>query len=319
MTFDAFGLVDPNSRSVVESSVYSHGVYAELQFRPMSYFKVQTGVRYEEHSTAGSEAIPRLGIIVNPYDELAIKMSTGKHFRAPTINDLFWPDTGYVKGNPNLVAETGWHSDVTVEQLFWQKKAMASISYFKTDIDDKIDWAEDPNDPNIINWGGYWKPTNVNKFESHGVEVAIQASPLEALEVNLSYTWLDAEEEQSPGAWRQATNTAENTFKTEASYFFAFGLTAALTVRYVDERPSAYASDSAVEPEHSLDSYWTTDLKLSQVLGDHWLLAVTATNLFDKGYATNSADFYDDAYPAVPNCEYPGAEQSFFGTVTYEF
>lgn len=34
------------------------------------------------------------------------------------MNDLYWPESAYVRGNPNLKPETGWHSDLTVEQSF---------------------------------------------------------------------------------------------------------------------------------------------------------------------------------------------------------
>lgn len=315
---NAFGAPVAGSHSKEESGVYTRAGYAEAQYRPNKYVKMLAGMRHEDHSISGSEAIPRFGLIINPSEKTAVKFSHGKHFRAPTINDLFWPDDGFTKGNTDLIAETGWHSDATVEQSMWQDKVMATLTYFQANIDDKIAWAEDPADPNIINWGGYWKPSNVNKFESQGVEASLIVTPVDPLRIALSYTYLNAEEEKVSGAWRQATNTPKNTFKADLGYFFSFGLYANVVVRYLDERPSAYASDADTVAEHVLDPYWTTDIKISQNIGEHWLLSLTATNLFDKGYDTNSGDFYG-ATSSTPNCGYPGAERSFFGSVTYEF
>lgn len=316
---DAFGTPVLAPHTQVESNVYTRGAYAEAQYRPNNYLKLLTGVRQETHSTAGSETIPRFGLIVNPFENTVVKVTHGKHFRAPSINDLFWPDSGFSKGNTTLLAETGWHSDISLEQSLWQDKILATLSCFRTDIDNKIAWAEDPTDPNISNWGGYWKPSNVNQFESRGLELGLTMFPIDPLRIALGYTYLDAQEENAPGAWRQATNTAENIFKGTIAYLFSFDLHTEMVVRYVDERPSAYASDTALQPEHILSSYWTADIKLRQGLGEHWVVELTATNLFDKGYDTNASDFYGATYPAIPNCGYPGGGRSFFASIGYEF
>ena len=316
---DAYGAAVAGSRTLLESSVYTRGAYSEIQYRPLHYIKLLAGLRHEQHSTAGSESIPRFGLVINPYETTAIKLSHGKHFRAPSINDLFWPDDGFTKGNTALIAETGWHSDVTIEQSLWQERIMATLSAFRTDTDDKITWAEDPADPNTINWGGYWKPSNVNQFTSRGVELGLTVTPVEPLHISLAYTYVNAEEEKVDGAWRQATNTADNTFKVEAGYLLPFGLYVDMVVRYVDERPSAYATDADLSPEHVLPSYWTADIKLSQNLGEHWLLTFTATNLFDTEYDTNSSDFYGATYEATQNAGYPGAGRSLFASLSYEF
>lgn len=316
---DAYGAAVADSRTLMGSSVFTRGAYSEVQYRPLHYIKLLAGLRHEQHSTAGSESIPRFGLVINPYETTAIKLSHGKHFRAPSINDLFWPDDGFTKGNTALIAETGWHSDVTIEQSLWQDRIMATLSAFRTDIDDKITWAEDPVDPNIINWGGYWKPSNVNQFTSRGVELGLTVTPVDPLRISLAYTYVNAEEEKVDGIWRQATNTADNTFKVDAGYLFPFGLYVDMVVRYVDERPSAYATDADISPEHVLPSYWTADIKLSQNLGEHWLLTFTATNLFDTEYDTNSSDFYGATYEATQNAGYPGAGHSLFASLSYEF
>ena len=48
-------------------------------------------IRQEEHSTFGSKVLPRYGLIVNPCKTTTLKFNTGRHFNAPTPNDLFWP------------------------------------------------------------------------------------------------------------------------------------------------------------------------------------------------------------------------------------
>ncbi len=42
-----------------------------------------------------------------PY-ALKIKANYGTAFKAPTLNDLFWPNTGWAMGNPDLKSEKSW-------------------------------------------------------------------------------------------------------------------------------------------------------------------------------------------------------------------
>lgn len=220
-------------------------------------------------------------------------------------------------GNTGLDPETGWHSDATIEQSFWQNKIMATVSYFKVDADDKIDWAEDPTTLNMFG-GPYWKPTNLNSFVSEGWEAGVALRPNQASRINISYTYNDAEEEKTKGTWRDATNVPKNTFKADFGYSWGFGLNANIVARYIDERPAIYASNTDTTPAYVLDSYWTTDLKISQTIRENWLFSLSVNNIFDKGYGTYASTFYDAAFP-YPYAEYPGSGRSAYASLTYEF
>ncbi|PIP37423.1 MAG: hypothetical protein COX20_01555, partial [Desulfobacterales bacterium CG23_combo_of_CG06-09_8_20_14_all_52_9] len=139
----------PASREFFDADLHTTGLYTEAQYRPCDYFKAIAGVRQEKHSTFGTENLPLFGAVINAGDRTAIKISHGKHFLAPTPNDLFWPnqDFGFysLEGNPDLKPETGWHSDATVEHRFWKDRIFAFLTYFEWDINDKIQWQPDDN------------------------------------------------------------------------------------------------------------------------------------------------------------------------------
>ncbi|MCX5877134.1 MAG: TonB-dependent receptor [Deltaproteobacteria bacterium] len=314
---DAYGVAVAGSNTEAQHEVFTRGSYGEAQWQANQYLKLLTGLRYEEHSMFGHETLPRFGLVVTPQETTTIKLGHGKHFKAPTMNDLYWPENAYVRGNPDLKPETGWHSDLTLEQSFLKKKLTASASYFKWNIDDKIDWAENPAFPGP--WGDKYTPSNINSYEATGWEFGLVAKPLDSVKLGLSYTRTNAEEEMATGFWRQAQYTPRNLFKGQADYFLPSGLTTSVVVRYVGDRPAYYLSATSTAPRYTLDSYMTTDLRISQRFKEHWLAAINCNNIFDAGYDTYMANFRDEALGSTTRQGYPGAGRSAFASLSYEF
>ena len=312
---DANGAEVSSTRSSTSAGLHTTGTFAEAQYRPCKFFKALTGVRLEDHSEFGTETLPFYGLIFNPLENTALKLSHGKHFLAPTPNDLFWPyeDWGWgmgTQGNPNLKPETGWHTDATAEQTFFDEKVFITLSYFKWNIDDKISWVPDSN--------FFYRPQNLDSYEADGWELGTKIGPFYNLILALSYTNTDAKETKKGGAKRQARYTPDNQFKGSLTYWTEFDLNATATVRYVAKRPGMYDNDTDINPSRTLASYWTVDLKIEQRLYDHWILTLTGNNLFDKGYETYVQTFYDSTGTATL-CPYPGAGRSVFFGATYEY
>jgi iron complex outermembrane receptor protein len=248
------------------------------------------GLRHEDHSTFGTEDLPRFGLTVNPAETTALKMTHGKQFLAPTPNDLFWPQTLYTKGNENLSPETGWHSDVTLEQSRFDDRLFVTGSAFQWDLDDRIQWVMDP-----ATW--VYSPTNLKSYEARGFELGTKVGPVKDMTLSLDYTYLDAEEEAQE--YGRDVATSQKSWKTRRRDESA-GMGTYKTVAY------------------TLDSYWTVDVKLQKHLFDHWIVSGQANNLFDAEYDSYLATFYSEAVP-YPVASYPGAGQSFFFSLTYEY
>ncbi|MBC8433042.1 MAG: TonB-dependent receptor [Desulfobacterales bacterium] len=241
VSLDATGVEIASTRTTADADLHTKGAFAEAQYRPCKYLKMLAGIRSEDHSTFGAENIPRFGLIINPLENTALKLNHGKHFKAPTPNDLFWPyeDWGWgtgAQGNPNLKPEIGWHTDVTAEQTLINNKLFLTLSYFNWDIDDKIRWAPDAN--------FFYRPENLDRYSAEGWEVGTKLGPIYNLTLALNYTYTDAKESKTSGLERQALYTPKQHFKGDLTYWFDFGLTVTATVRYMDERPGYYASDT---------------------------------------------------------------------------
>ena len=308
----------PGTQTVNKYHLFTKAAFAEAQYRPCNLFKVQLGIRQEDHSMFGHENIPRYGVILNPLEKTALKINRGKHFRAPTTNDLFWPDDGFSRGNPDLKPETGWHTDATLEQNFFEDKVFIAFTYFDWDLKDKINWAENPNFPNAYG-GSYWTPSNVDNYDANGWELGTRIGPFYHSTLSLSYTYLDAKEKKKGCAIRQALYTPNHQFKGDFTYWHNIGLTVTATVRYVDKRPYYAGANTGSTPDEMLPSYWTADLKIEQRLYKHWLFSLQGNNLFDKGYTTYLLNFQDQSTSVTSRQGYPGAGRSVFFSASYEY
>jgi len=320
---------DQTVKTTTDAHLFTKGVFTEAEYRPSPFWKALAGFRHENHSVFGSENLPFYGLVINPLETTALKINHGKHFLAPTPNDLYWPADPYTRGNPDLKPETGWHTDITLEQALLNDKLFAAISYFHWNVDDKIQWEPDSQ--------GVFSPINLAGYKADGLEVGARIGPFYDLTLALSYTYTDAEEEsreytlqdyftpdfQFHMVKRRASYIPENQFKADLIYKSHFGLTLTATVRYVGDRV-AYWTEATTYPEtktvtYTLDSYWTADLKAQQRLYDHWIVSLSGSNLFDKGYDTRFGTFTDQATGKTSVCTYPGAGRSVFTSIAYEF
>jgi iron complex outermembrane receptor protein len=328
---DASGAEVSETKSTTRADLHTTGTFAEGQYRPCKFFKAVAGLRYEDDSEFGTESLPLYGLVFNPLKDTVLKFTHGKHFLAPTPNDLFWPkeDWGWgmgTEGNPDLKPEMGWHTDLTLEQAVFGNRVFLTGSYFNWDMDDRIQWADDGT--------GFWRPTNLKSYEADGIEVGARIGPFFDFTLSIDYTYLDAEEEAeeygreeptSQKAWktRRATYSPERQFKGTLIYEGPSDLTASLTVRYVSDR-LRYRDETTNWVDYNtvvytLYSYWTTDVKLEQRLFEHWVLSAQSTNLFDKGYDTYLSTFRNEDANVTTVQGFPGAGRSVFFSVTYEY
>ena len=310
VSLDSTGIEVNGSKTKAEAGLHTTGAFAEGRYRPCKFFKALAGIRHEDHSTFGSELLPLYGLIVNPFKNTALKLSHGKHFLAPTLNDLFWPEDPYTKGNSDLKPETGRHTDITFEQTLLDDKLFITLSYFRWDVDDKIQWDLDAD------W--VYTPQNLNSYKADGLEAGVKIRLLHNFCFAANYTYTDAKEENE-FVTRRATYTPAHQLKGDLTFWSDFGFSGMATVRYVGER-GFYGSDKNItSPVETLNSYCTFDLKIEQQIDDHWRLSLQANNLFDKGYDTYLTSFTDQTTGERSLAGYPGAGRSIFFNVSFEY
>jgi vitamin B12 transporter len=118
-------------------------------------------VRFDHFSDVAGSIDPRLGVNIGLWrsQELRLKTSIGKSFRAPTFYDLYWK-TG---GNPDLKPEHSVSFDAGLAlSIDFLGSMELEGTYFDIRTNDRIVWTPDP--------GGLWSPKNLRSVRSNGAE-----------------------------------------------------------------------------------------------------------------------------------------------------
>lgn len=125
---------------------------------------VRTSLRFENVSTGQKPITYNLALNYKLNEKIELKMNTGKVYRLPTLNDLYWNPGG----NPNLKPEEGFTSDGTIcfEQKYKSTTFILDAGIFNKRISNWILWLPGSN--------GNPTPSNVQEVWSRGTETTWQ-------------------------------------------------------------------------------------------------------------------------------------------------
>ncbi|KPL00243.1 MAG: hypothetical protein AMJ91_05135 [candidate division Zixibacteria bacterium SM23_73_3] len=110
-----------------------------------------------------------------------LKLSYGKAFRAPTFNDLYWPDGG----NKDLKPEKG--GSLGAGLLFTGRKISSQVFVFHRKVKNLISWQP-------LGENGLWQPFNLDRSTSSGVELELDYRISESLDCDVNYSYNKGEE-----------------------------------------------------------------------------------------------------------------------------
>ena len=156
----------------------------EQQFRLFNRLFITGGTRIEDNSVFGS-ATTGQGSVLFVIKETGTRLrgSAGTGFRAPTFNDLFFPDFG----NPNLQPERSQTWDVGIDQNLWQNRIRLKVTYFATHFTEAITCCV------VLPTAPFGGPVNAGKARSKGVETSAEVDLLPNLVASFAYTYTDTD------------------------------------------------------------------------------------------------------------------------------
>jgi outer membrane cobalamin receptor len=245
------------------------------------------GLRYD--SIASEERFsPKASVLIKLPWQTNLSLSAGQGFRVPEMNALFWPDTDWAVGNPDLKPEKSTEYEINVQKFFGNTGHIKVVGFEKRSTD-LIQWQAPETNP------FKWSPVNVSKARIRGFETEGKLH-LDILDLGLSYTFMDPEDRTTDDKIRFSTR---HQIKGSASVYPMKGTTVSFEASYI----SRY-----VVRKGDPGCYFLLDGKISQKIKlpkGATELFITGKNILDRDYQTTK--------------DYPMPPVQFLGGISYSF
>ena len=167
----------------------------------LSRIAIFPAVRWDHYSDFEAGTNPKLGFLASfgRGRIAAIKANIGRSYRAPTLNELYWPTDAFASGNPDLKPERSTDADFGIH-FHWQTHHPSpvtryafrcGVSYFQNSFRNRIQWSPGQ--------AGKWSPQNLSEAHSAGLEAetwmrASFWSTPDLLSLGARYTFVKAED-----------------------------------------------------------------------------------------------------------------------------
>ncbi|MDX1384387.1 MAG: TonB-dependent receptor, partial [Thermoanaerobaculia bacterium] len=243
--------------------------FVQDQWSVGEHVNLTGAIRNDDHSVFGDETSYRVtGTGAFNRTQTRIYGSVGSAFRAPNFNELYFP----FSGDPTLRPETSEGWDLGIHHHGPRNRWSVDLAWFDIEFDDLIDF-----DLATFTF------KNVASAKSEGAELTLRYQPLDALDLVLSHTWNETEDESTgdPLARRP-----ENRTTLVAQFLATDRLDGAVSAAAVSDRVDSTGLD--------MDDYVKMDLSL-RFRAFSWLRPFARIE-----------NLLDEDYEEVPNFTTPG-------------
>jgi vitamin B12 transporter len=168
-----------------EAQNHTRSLFFEQQLRFFDRLFLSGGFRVEDNNVFGTHTTSRgsLAFLVRETGS-RIRGSAGSGFRAPTLNDLFFP--GF--SNVALQPEQSFAWDVGVDQALWSNRIRLGITYFHSVVDNLIGTAAIATPPFVA-------VVNTGTARASGIEFTSAVDLLDTLTAFVNYTHTNSDNE----------------------------------------------------------------------------------------------------------------------------
>ena len=241
------------------------GVFAQYQAF-LDKQDLQVGLRWDDveaidtrttYNLAWGYALPR---------NMRVTASHGTGFKAPTFNDLYWPDAG----DPSLVPEKSVHWELGLGGE-WDGWGW-SVRGFQTRIRDLINWAPAPTDAEPWRWA----VGNIDTAQIRGVETTLEGD-WQGWAVGMTASWMDPEDSQTG---KRLIGRPARLFKLDLDYPVTDAVRMGATWHLQDRRFNDAANGQPVP------GFGVVDLRSEYVFSRSWVAKASLKNVMDHDYQT---------------------------------
>jgi outer membrane cobalamin receptor len=246
-------------------------LFLQDEWKISGQWQLVSGLRWDTGSVFSSPVSPRMSLIHQVSEALTVKLGYGKAFRAPTVNDLYYPEDSWgMIGNPDLLPERSERYEITGE---WKQGShLWSANLFKADVKDGISWEFD---------GTHFKPINIEKMQVNGITLSWQKQIHKILNTGIRYSWID----------KLGWNSITGTYSDDANYFGSSQLTYNLGFKYKQWNGGLdwhYVGKRAAQYGTVMPDYQWLNLNLGYQANANLAYKFTVNNIFDEEYQIHS-------------------------------
>lgn len=293
-----------NYAAKYNEKINNKAIFVSDQWEFTPSWTLDTGVRYDKHSTAGSKTTWSAGLNKKFDENSHAYFNWGQVFKAPTLDDLYYNASG-MYGNPNLKAEKGDTWTIGYGTKIADKTSL-NVNYFQSKLEDAIKWVDIGNYESEVR--------NIAHQKKNGIEISVNHELNDNWDLEASYTHVCVRNDNNDG----------NGYVRDTSYLpnmYRFG------VRYHDDLWNAdlflrggsgadtgvFKNSYGYDAQNYLDSsFITLDASVSYKATKDLSFYAKGYNLFNKAYAesagVSSATY---KYPAQGRRFIIGAEYTF--------
>ncbi|WP_395637075.1 TonB-dependent receptor plug domain-containing protein [Sphingorhabdus sp.] len=238
--------------------------FSQIIVHPLAGLTVTGGVRHDQYRDYGGQTTLGGNIAFTPNDGRTMLRATyGEGFRAPTLSEGQPP-----YGNPDLRPETARNFDLGFEQQILDGKALFFATYFNRRSTDLIAFSF-----------ATFQSENIDRVNSKGVEAGFNLNPTDRLDIQASYTLVDAVN-RSAGAnfGNRLALRPQHSGSLTVDWQTPFGLSVGSSVLLI--------GDSFDDASNSvgIDGYTLVGLRASLPINDRLELYGRVDNIFDGHY-----------------------------------
>ncbi|MDO8734102.1 MAG: TonB-dependent receptor, partial [Elusimicrobiota bacterium] len=240
------------------------------------------GLRYDYNSSYKDSTNPRLSTVYKLSDEIKLSANVGTAFRAPTFEDLYspynswpasmWGNAGDTQGNENVKPEKSVGTDLGITYDI-KNILLSKITLFYTSVEDLIEWKN-------VGTTTYdkWRPSNVGKAFSRGVEFELENNSIKNLTQNLNYTFLESYGNET-GTYKTLQYTPKHRLNYGLNYSAPLEIKTKLGVEYTHKQ---IWEDYKY---HEIPGYTLTNLRISRKILQSEVY-FSCENIFDRRYVS---------------------------------
>ena len=288
------------------AKITDYAAFASAQWKLLKSLSFQPGLRFIYNTSFAAPIIPSLNIQYRLFEDLNVRVSYAKGFRAPSLKELYlnFQDVNHdITGNQDLLAETT--NSYNASLSYWMKREVYSIriepSFFFNDGKDVISLVTTPEKgPTSATY------RNLDGQRHLGGNLNVTFKHQNGMTLSAGYSLTSESFEDGDDSWSDPIRYYNVTVNAQYQ-FKSLGLVTMANYKLYGETPGLVV-DIDTEELYNVFTEAYSDLEITfgrKFLNDRLNVVIGGKNLFDNytsrtyGYRPTTSNPNDDRYSAI--------------------